>query len=80
MEFKVGDKIYAKIHQYHGLELINEREFYEKEFETIPINMNGTRLVDCNTEWHKISYLKKNYVPVSKIRKQKLENIFKYEE
>jgi len=83
MKFKVGDKIYAK-QQYHGLELIEER--YDQfppinnscySFLAVPIYMDGVRIEECNTQWYLVDYLEKNYIPVSKLRKQKLEQIKK---
>jgi|AntAceMinimDraft_17_1070374.scaffolds.fasta_scaffold74822_3 hypothetical protein len=78
MEFRIGDKIYAKKNQYHGLKIIDSEYNSwtgELDFLTTPIYMDGTLIEDCATEKHDMAYLKKNYVPVSKIRKQKLKEI-----
>ena len=39
--------------------------------------MDGTKIEECDSGWETMEYLKKNYVPVSKIRKQKLEQLNK---
>ena len=84
MEFKIGDKIYAKQYQHHGLELVDKEEYNYFDdndknisFLTIPIYMDGTKIEECNSEWQTMEYLKKYYVPISKIRKQKLEQLNK---
>ena len=77
MKFKVGDKIYSKFHQ-HGLLLMESiNDPYVSVFKCKPIYFDGTIIDECDEENHNIAYLKKNYVPVSKIRKRKLDQLNK---
>jgi len=77
LNVKIGEKIYSRYHK-HGLEIVDVLEFGNNGhffYECVPIYFDGVRIEECDTATHDIEYLKKNYVPLSKIRNRKLKQI-----